>query len=688
MATESLFPEHSAPLPIEQRVHELRELLRRYDHAYYVAADPEISDREYDALFKELEGYEQQFPELVSNDSPTQRVGGSPLPHFSSVTHATAMLSLGNTYSREELEAFDKRVQQGLEGRDYSYIAEMKIDGVAVSLRYEQGMLVQAATRGDGTTGDDITQNIRTLRSVPLSIPENACPADLRASFEVRGEVYMTNNDFLELNDERREQGEKEYANPRNTTAGTLKLLDPREVAARPLRMIAYFLRSDTADLESQWQNTVLLRNMGFAVGVDVRRCKSMNEVLKFIDEYETKRNDLDFQIDGVVIKVDSLRQQEELGYVARSPRWAVAFKYEAQQAATVLRGITFQVGRTGAVTPVAELEPVHLAGSTISRATLHNEDFVRELDLRIGDTVLIEKGGEVIPKVCAVVPEKRSADSVPFAFAEHCPCPLQSLLHRPVGEANHYCESARCPWQIRRRIEHFASRKAMDIDSLGERVVDELIERSLIHNLADVFRLADHKELLATLPRWGERKVEKLLNGIEKCKSVPYHRVLFALGIRFVGEGVAKVLAKAFPRIELLAEATREQLTAVDEIGPRIAESVVSFFSDADERDMVLRLQTAGVQMESAASESASSEWAGLTFVLTGELTSMTRTEAAELIEQRGAKTSGSVSKKTSYVVAGAAAGSKLDKAVELGIRVLNEEEFRRALQTNALPE
>lgn len=687
METPDLFSTDAPLTPAAARAAELSAMIRRFDHAYYVEADPLISDREYDALFQELEELERTHPELITADSPTQRVSGEPLSHFTSVTHTAAMLSLGNTYSRNELEAFDKRVRQGLQDEQFTYVVELKIDGVAVSLKYENGLLVQAATRGDGTTGDDITANVRTIKNVPLRVNDEGCDAALLRSFEVRGEIYMTNADFLKLNDERREQGEKVYANPRNTTAGTLKLLDPREVAQRPLRMIAYYLRADDARLVSQYENTSILRGMGFSVGVDVRRCETMNEVMKYIDEYNTKRYGLDFQIDGVVIKVDALRQQEELGYVARSPRWAVAYKYEAEQATTVLNRISFQVGRTGAVTPVAELEPVHLAGSTISRATLHNEDFVRELDLREGDTVVIEKGGEVIPKVCAVVAEKRDGVSVPFRFPEHCPCPLQTLLHRPEGEAQHYCESARCPWQIRRRIEHFASRKAMDIDTLGEKVVDELVEKGFIANVADIYRMEEHAQTLGTLPRWGQRKVEKLLAGIEKSKSIPYHRVLFALGIRFVGEGVAKVLAGAYPSISALRTATLEELCSVSEIGPRIAESVVAFFADAEEREVVYRLEMAGLKMEAEQTAEASSEWSGLTFVLTGELASMSRTEAAHEIERRGGKTSSSVSKKTSFVIAGEAAGSKLAKALELGVRVMSEVDFKRALDEGALP-
>ena len=687
METPSLFASDNVPDDVHVLASDLRRRIRQYDYAYYVEAHPIVSDREYDAVFKELEDLERAFPTLVTPDSPTQRVSGEPLSHFTGVKHEVAMLSLGNTYSREELEAFDKRVRQGLQGQQFLYVVELKIDGVAISLSYKNGALVQAATRGDGTTGDDVTANVRTIRSVPLRVHEQGVDIDVLRSFEVRGEVYMTNADFLRLNEERSELGEKLYANPRNTTAGTLKLLDPRDVARRPLRMIAYYLRADELALESQWENTQILRRMGFTIGVGVRRCSSIDEVLSFIDEYNAKRHELDFQIDGVVIKVDALRQQEELGFVARSPRWAVAYKYEAEQATTILKSISYQVGRTGVVTPVAELQPVHLAGSVISRATLHNEDFVRELDLREGDTVVIEKGGEVIPKVCSVVIEQRSAESVPFSFPRQCPCPLHTPLQRPDGESQYYCESARCPWQIRRRIEHFASRKAMDIDTLGEKVVDELVEHGFVTRLADIYALAEHADALAALPRWGTRKVEKLLAGIEKSKSVPYHRVLYALGIRFVGEGVAKILASSFPGIEGLRGATVESLCAVNEIGPRIAQSVVSFFTDRDENENVIRLESAGVTMKAEPSPNTTEEWVGLTFVLTGEMSSMTRTQASNEIERRGGKISGSVSKKTSFVIAGESAGSKLDKAESIGVRVLNEQQFVQALESGLLP-
>ncbi len=663
------------------RVETLREQIRQHDYAYYVEAQPVISDREYDALFRELQDLEKSHPELLTEDSPTQRVGGQALKGFEQVRHAVPMLSLGNTYSPEELSDFDRRVRELLDGQEYEYVVELKYDGVAMSLRYVDGVLQTAATRGDGTVGDDITQNVRTIRSIPLRVrPITVGSKEIR-TFEVRGEVFMLNKDFLRLNQDREEQGEKAYANPRNTTAGTLKQLDPREVSKRSLQMVCYYLQSDELTLTSHAQNLELLSQLGFPTSKATRVCASMKEVTEFIQRFESERETLDFMIDGIVIKVNNLRQQDELGTVARSPRWAIAYKYEAQKAVTLLRDISFQVGRTGAVTPVAELEPTFLAGSTISRATLHNADYIAQLGLRVGDFVQIEKGGEVIPKVSAVVTEKRSPGLPEFVFPQTCPCEHKSPLHRPEGEANYYCEAGNCPWQVRRRIEHFASRKAMDIEGLGEKVVDEFVQSGLLTTIADIYRLHEHAPHIQTLEGWGVRSVEKLLQGIEKSKSVPYQRVLFALGIRFVGEGVAKVLARAFPSIDLLMSATVEELKAVDEVGERIAQSLVDFFNDPIETDIVARLREAQLQFEVHPDAQQSNEWAGMTFVLTGELDSMPRSKAAELVEARGAKVASSVSKKTTLVVAGANAGSKLTKAQDLGVRVIDEAELLRML-------
>lgn len=683
MAQHSLFPSDEASHDVAKRIEALRTQIRRHDHLYYVEARPEIDDRTYDALFRELQDLEKEHPELMTADSPTQRLGGAPVGSFQTVTHARPMLSLANTYSREEVEDFDRRVREGLDGAIPRYVVELKYDGVAMSLTYRNGTLALAATRGDGTTGDDVTQNVRTIRSVPLALERVQVGTTVLDTLEVRGEVYLPIEDFLEINRRAEERNEKPYANPRNLAAGTLKQKDSRDVAQRPLAFVAYFLelRGDQADarlLTSHAENIALLRALGFPTGHAVRVCDSIDEVFAFIEEWDEKRDTLPFQIDGIVIKVDSLRQQEELGFVARSPRWAIAYKYEAKKAQTVLDDITLQVGRTGVVTPVAELRPVLLAGSTISRATLHNEDFVQELGLCIGDTVIIEKGGDVIPKVSGVVSAARQPGATPWSMPTHCPCPRHSLLHRPEGEANTYCNDGACPWQIRRRLSHFASRDAMDIDGLGERAVDQFVEAGLLTDVADIFDLPQKREAILALERWAPKSVDKLMAGIEASKEQPYPRVLFSLGIRFVGEGVAKILARAFPSIEELSHASREALLNVNEIGDRIADSVIDFFADASERSIVHRLRDAGLNFDApTATGTTSAAFAGKTFVLTGELTTMTRREAEERIEARGGKASGSVSKKTSYVIAGENAGSKLQKAQELGVPVLSEEEF-----------
>ncbi len=701
------------------RIDFLRAELRKHDHLYYVEAQPIISDREYDALFRELQDLEAAHPERITPDSPTQRVSGTAINTFSSVRHATPMLSLANTYSRAEIEQWVGRVIQGLEGAPVEFVCELKYDGLALSIVYEHGMLSRAVTRGDGESGDDVTLNVRTIKSIPLAlaIPSSSSPDATAPSsntneqlqfftsepndhdqstapehivdrFEVRGEVYMLDDDFLKLNAEAEERGDKLFANPRNTTAGTLKQKDPRDVANRRLQFVAYWVDAQ-ADASTRGfgithqRNLDALRTLGFPVGREVRICRNVDEIMQCIDAWDAQRDSLPFQIDGVVIKVNSLVQQDQLGSVARAPRWAIAYKFEAKKAQTVLTDITLQVGRTGVVTPVAELQPVSLAGSTISRATLHNEDFVHELDLRITDTVIIEKGGGVIPKIVSVVLEKRKPDAQPWHMPTHCPCGNHSPLHRPEGEANYYCTHSSCPWQIRRRLEHFAGRDAMDIDGLGERAIDQFVQAGLLTNLADIYDLPSRRAEILALDRWAPKSVDKLVAGIEKSKSQPFERVLYALGIRFVGEGVAKIITRAFPNIDAIAQASEQELTAVHEIGARIAQSVVEFFADPTEADLVHRLQQAGLQLHST-STIASDAFKGLTFVLTGELTTFTRREAQEAIEARSGKASGSVSKKTNYVVAGANAGSKLDKAQELGVPVLTEEEFRAMLDAS----
>ncbi len=662
----------SIPASVRQKAERLRDDLHRHDYKYYVLSQPSISDQEYDRLMKQLIDLEKEYPELITPDSPSQRVGGEPTKEFPTVTHEVPMLSLSNTYSEDELMDFDRRVKDILGSQQYRFVAELKIDGVAISLIYRNGIFVQGATRGDGTQGDDITNNLKTIRSIPLRV--NAGKG-LPRNFEVRGEIFMKKKDFELMNRRQEELGEKTFVNARNSTSGTLKNQDSKIVAKRKLSIFTYFLRTNDVALKSHHENLDLLKTLGFVVNEHTRLCKTIADVKTFCDSWGTKRASLPYEIDGIVVKVDSLAQQQELGAVAKSPRWAIAYKYPAQQMETVLNDITLQVGRVGTITPVAELQPVFVGGSTVSRATLHNEDYINELDIRIGDTVYVEKGGEVIPKVNGVNIKKRPKKSLPFKFPTKCPV-CGSKIFRPEGEAAYYCENFECPAQVRGRIEHFVQRRAMNIEGLGEAIIDLLVKEELIHNIADVYGLK--KQQIASLERMGDKSAQNLLDGIEASKQLPFHRVLFGLGIRFVGEGVAKLLADNFPSIEKLQKATQQDLESVEGIGPRIAESVVRFFKDKHSAKLVERLAKAGVQMKGEKKKIAgSSAFMGKTFVLTGGLESMSRDEAKEKIEALGGKSGSSVSSKTDYVIVGSDAGSKLQKAKELGIKTLTEKEF-----------
>ncbi len=656
-----------------RRIEELSAIIREHDHNYYVLAQPVISDAEYDKLMQELLELERQFPNLRKPDSPSQRVGGAPTKEFPTVTHSVPMLSLANTYSEEELTDFDRRVKSFLNNEPYRYVAELKIDGVAISLQYENGIFVRGATRGDGVQGDDITNNLKTIRSIPLRINTKNVPF---RNFEVRGEIYMQNKDFEKMNEERELAGEKTFVNARNSTAGTLKLQDPKIVAQRPLRMFTYFLRTEESQTKSHHENLSLLKKAGFVVNEHIRLCNTLNDVIKYCDEWAERREDLPYDIDGVVVKVDSLRQQEILGAVAKSPRWAIAYKFAAEKAETVLKGITLQVGRVGTITPVAELEPVFVGNTTVSRATLHNEDYIKELDLRIGDTVVVEKGGDVIPKVSAVNLAKRAKDAQKFSMPKRCP-ECGAKIFRPEGEAAYYCENFECPAQVRGRIEHFASRGAMDIEGLGEAVIDLLVSKKLIKNVADVYALK--KNQLVPLERMGEKSAQNLIAAIEESRKQPFHRVLYALGIRYVGSEVAKLLSDSFGSLDRLQKASQEELENVEGIGPRIAESVRRFFGESRMKELLEHLKSSGVTLKTAQKKksAASSPFSGKTFVLTGGLETMTRDEAKEKIESLGGKTSSSVSKKTDYVVVGTDPGSKFDKARELGVKTLSEKEF-----------
>lgn len=675
----------SVPPDIRKEHENLCREIREHDHRYYVLADPSIDDRQYDALMERLLAIEKDYPSLRTPDSPSQRVGGTITKEFPTVRHDVPMLSLSNTYSEDELQAFNRRVCEKLGKESVTYTAELKMDGVAVSLIYEDGVLVRGATRGDGFVGDDITANVRTIRSLPLRLT-NADATGRR--LEVRGEVFMHKKDFEALNTERELTGEKLFANPRNSTAGTLKMQDASIVASRPLRVSVYSLFAPELHLTSHYESLQTMRSLGLPVNANVRLCHGIVEVQAFCDEWEMRRDSLPYEIDGVVVKVDSLEDQRTLGTVAKSPRWAIAYKFSARKAETVLKDITFQVGRIGTITPVAELAPVLLAGSTISRATLHNEDFIRELDLRKGDTVVIEKGGDVIPKVSAVVLEKRPQDAEPFVFASKCPACGTALL-RPEGEAAWFCENPECPAQVRGRIEHFASREAMDIETLGEAVVDVLVEHGFITTYADLYDLHTSRKELEKLERFGAKRVEKLLDGIERSKRQPLDRVLFALGIRFVGKGTATLLANHFLSFDALRVAAKEELESVNGIGPRIAESVRRFFDDSRSCSLVDKLIHAGVSasLQETEPEQRLAFFDGKTFVLTGTLTSLTRDEAKRLIETFGGKVAGSVSSKTNAVIAGESAGSKMDKARQLGIRIFSEEDFINELPPSHRP-
>lgn len=665
---------------------ELAETIRRHDHLYYVLAEPAISDQEYDALLSELQRIEEEFPELRTPDSPTQRVGGDITREFPTVLHASPMLSLANTYDEEDLRDFHRRVVEQLETTEVEYFAELKIDGVALSARYRDGVLERAATRGDGTQGDDISANARTIRSIPLRLQGQA---PLPPLLEVRGEVVMYKEDFLRLNEGREAAGEKLFANPRNSTAGTLKLQDSSIVASRRLHFFAYTLIADLPEVDTQSAAMEYLRQRGFPVSPHYRICRSIEDVLGFWEHWEAHRDDLPFEIDGVVVKVNRFRQQDQLGTVARNPRWAIAFKFSARRATTVLEDIVYQVGRMGTVTPVAVLRPVFLAGSTISRATLHNEDFITELGLRVGDTVTIEKGGDVIPKVTGVDESQRSAEAPAFRFISECPA-CGTPLRRPEGEAAWFCENVECPAQLRARIEHFASRGAMDIEGLGEAVVDTLVDRGFIRTYADLYSLHAIKDALISLDRFGEKSVTTLLANIERSKHATLDRVVHGLGIRFVGQGVARLLARRFRSLPPLMDADVDALTAIDGIGPRIAESVRRFFDEPQSRALADRLLDEGVagEIENDGGTDTLPFFDGKTFVLTGALSRFTRDQAKALIERLGGKVTGSVSKKTDALLAGEDAGSKLEKARGLGIAIIDEEGFLAELPDDLQPQ
>ena len=661
-----------------KRISELTKKIKDADHKYYVLAEPDIDDLAYDLMMKELESLELEFPDLKKADSPTSRVSGETTKAFKTVFHKIPMLSLANSYSFDELMEFDNRIENLLKGEEYQYACELKFDGIAMSISYQNGKLITAATRGDGEKGDDVTNNIKTIHSIPLSVKNE----DLQ-DFEVRGEIFITKEDFIKINEEQELKDGKIFANARNTAAGTIKLKDPKKVAARPLNFFAYYLRSENKkDLTTHKKSLEILKKSGFPVNDKFRLANNIKEVKKFIDEIEEIREDLPYDIDGVVIKVNSFSQQEKLGAVSKSPRWAIAYKYKSKEKTTRIRKITLQVGRVGTLTPVAELEPVFLAGSTISRATLHNFDELKRKDIREGDLVVIEKGGDVIPKVTKVVIEKRPSGSKPFKTPINCP-ECNSILFKPKEEVNLYCINDMCPAQVKGRLEHFVQRDAMDIEGLGESLIDLFIEKGFISNYTDIYDLKFKRDELISLERFGERSVDNLLTAIENSRSRPFDKILFALGIRHIGERTAKILAKHFGSIKNLIGASQEEINSVHEIGPKIAESAFNFLKEKHNKKLIEKLQKSGLKMEISESEKTkiNNNFHGKIFVLTGSLEKFTREEASAIIENGGGKVSSSVSKKTDFVLAGSEAGSKLEKAKALNVKVLTEEEFAEML-------
>ena len=672
------------PSAIEKKIESLREEINKHNHNYHVLATPVISDEEFDKLVKKLEKLEAEHPELITPDSPTQRVGSDLTKEFKPVEHKVPMLSLSNTYSEVELYDFDRRVKDGLPANEkVEYIVELKIDGASVSINYLNGILQKAATRGDGTVGEEITNNVRTIKSVPLKIRKDKSISYDLTDFEVRGEVFMNVKDFEKLNKERAKEGEKTFANPRNSVAGTLKLQDPKIVAKRPLNTFLYGLIIPGEELKSQEENLSIIKKLGFKVNPNYKKCSLVEEVIKVCHEFEELREKLEYEIDGAVIKVNSIKQQNRLGSIAKAPRWAVAFKFKAKQATTVINDIVWQVGRTGAITPVAELEPVFLAGSTISRATLHNFDEIERKDIRVGDTVIIEKGGDVIPKVVEVNLSKRSKSSKKIKPPEKCPT-CNSKLFKPEGEVAYYCENTECPDQIKGRIEHFASRGAMDIEGLGESLIDLFVEKGFLNTYSDIYKLKDIKSKLMSMERFGERSVTNLLNSIEKSKERPFDKVLFALGIRYVGSSAAKKLASHFKNIDALIKASEEEITEVYEIGESISKSIKKFFNDPHNRKILDELKKVGLKfsfVDRKDSVLKDNFFKGKNFVLTGTLSEYSREEAGEIIINFGGNVTSSVSSKTDFVLAGEKAGSKLDKAKSLGVKIINEKEFNEKI-------
>lgn len=659
-------------MTIKEKIEQLRTELHHHNHNYYVLNSPKIPDREFDRLLKELQELEEQYPEYMDENSPTMRVGSDLNKNFTQVTHKYPMLSLGNTYSEAEVTDFYERVRKAL-NEDFEICCEIKYDGTSISLTYIDGKLVRAVTRGDGEKGDDVTDNVKTIKTIPLVLHGNDYPQE----FEIRGEILMPWEVFEELNREKEAREESLFANPRNAASGTLKLQNSSVVASRKLDAYLYYLLGEELPFDGHFENLEAAHKWGFKISESIRKCKTLQEVFDFISYWDTERKNLPVASDGIVLKVNSLRQQRTLGFTAKSPRWAIAYKFQAEQALTRLNEVTFQVGRTGAVTPVANLDPVQLSGTVVKRASLHNADIIEGLDLHIGDMVYVEKGGEIIPKITGVDVKSRFMIGEKVKFIANCP-ECGSKLVRYEGEAAHYCPNdTACPPQIKGKIEHFISRKAMNIDGLGPETVDLFYRLGMVSSPADLYTLS--AEQIKGLDRMGEKSAENIVSSIQASKEVPFERVIFALGIRFVGETVAKRIAKSFASIEELEQATTETLVQVDEIGEKIAQSIVNYFSDEKNILLVNKLKEAGLQFtRSEEHEQVSDRFKGLSIVISGVFTHHSRDEYKDLIEKNGGKNVGSISAKTSFILAGANMGpSKLEKANKLGIRIVSEEEF-----------
>jgi DNA ligase (NAD+) len=661
-----------------QRIEELYHEIETHNYNYHVLDQPKITDQEYDQLMKELIGIEKRFPDLKKPNSPSERIGGEPLPHFSKVEHVVPMLSLGNSFNEKDLRDFDRRVRQGLaDGETVEYVCELKIDGLAVSLLYEAGQFVRGATRGDGSVGEDITQNLKTIRSIPLSLKE-------AVDVEVRGEAYIPKKEFERINKLREEKGEELFANPRNSAAGSLRQLNPKIAAERNLDIFLYGIgQLKGLDVESHSEGLIALERIGLKTNKERKIVSSVEEMADYIQYWTENRALLNYEIDGIVIKVNKFTHQGDLGFTAKSPRWATAYKFPAEESVTILKGIEVSVGRTGAITPTAILEPVLLAGTTVRRASLHNEDLIREKDIRIGDHVIVKKAGDIIPEVVQVLIERRTGEEVPYQMPKQCPeCSSESV--RLEGESAIRCINPLCPAQIKEGIIHYVSRTAMNIDGLGEKVVIQLYQQGLIRDVADLYHL--DKEELLKLERMGEKSVDNLLEAIEKSKKNSLDKLVFGLGIRLVGAKAAKLLAQNFETMDRLIEASEQELEAIDEIGPKMAQSIVEFFAKPEAQHVIERLKVAGVNMtykgpKLMKPEEIESPFAGKTVVLTGTLEQLSRNEAKEKLEAMGAKVTGSVSKSTDLVIAGESAGSKLDKARELNIEVIDEAELLNRL-------